>query len=116
VRIDTLSKVKVLKTSEKLRADISQHISKSEKCWIISNSPLLVLSLPPNNMPANCSCNLFFSVPCGLGYAAYLDQSKDIIFTRLDQLHSDCWDVVPFNLPHYPSHNNIRRSLMNFNH
>jgi hypothetical protein len=41
------------------------------------------------------------------------DQSENIVFTHLDQLYSDDWDMVPSNLPEYPSHNEVRCSLMN---
>jgi hypothetical protein len=65
-------------------------------------------------MPADRSRNLFSSVPRTLGYAAYLDQSEDMVFTHLDQLRPDHRDVVPFNLPDYPSYDNVGRSLVNF--
>ena len=46
-------------------------------------------------------------VPRSLGYAAYLDHNEDEVFTRLDQTLMDRREVVPFNLPEYPGHDEV---------
>ena len=46
-------------------------------------------------------------VPCTLGYAAYLDDNVDSVFTRLDMAAMDHRDVVPFTTIEYPSRDNV---------
>ena len=52
--------------------------------------------------PAHCA-----PVPRTLGYAAYLDENTDNVFTRLDMAAIDHHNVVPFTAVEYPSHNNV---------
>ena len=62
-------------------------------------------------MPAQCSSCIHPAssapIPCTLGYAAYLDDNMDSVFTCLDMATMDHCDVVPFTTPKYPSHNNV---------
>ena len=46
-------------------------------------------------------------VPCTLGYATYLDDNVDSVFTRLDMVTMDHCDVVPFTTIEYPSRDNV---------
>ena len=46
-------------------------------------------------------------VPRTLGYAAYLDDNADSVFTRLDMAAMDHRDVVPFTTIDYPSRDNV---------
>ena len=52
-------------------------------------------------------------VPRTLGYAAYLDDNVDNVFTRMDMALMDHRDVVPFTSAEYPSRAEVTVSILN---
>ena len=52
-------------------------------------------------------------VPRTLGYAAYLDDNADNVFTRLDMALMDHRDVVPFTTAEYLSRAEVTVSILN---
>ena len=52
-------------------------------------------------------------VPRTLGYAAYLDDNVDSVFTRLDMAIMDHRDVVPFTSAEYPTRAEVTVFILN---